>query len=155
MTATQQWYWSLTGTLPAPECIVLWVLFIHLTTPCSDELSKWWSPWQQADSQKARVRRQQPGQKQTWNLFLMKMKWGSPGRRTKESRGAILQRSSAPRAALFGEILTPCSSTHLLGLILFRSWPWRWLILRVLTWYFFSAVNVRKAALLCLNRVEQ
>ena len=125
----QQWHRSLPGTLLAPKWIVLWVLFVHLITPCSDELSKWWSPWQRADSKNARVRRQQPCQKQTWNLFLMKMTWGSLGRRTKERWGAILQRNSFPLAALSGEVLTPCSFTHLLGLIMFHSWPWRGLYL--------------------------
>lgn len=96
----------LTGTLPTPKWILLRILFAHLTRPCSEELSKRWSPWQRADSQNARVRRQQPRRKQTCNLFLMHTKWGAPGRTAKERRGAILQSSSAPPQPFAGKSVT-------------------------------------------------
>lgn len=94
----------LTGTLPTPKWILLRILFAHLTRPCSEELSKRWSPWQRADSQNARVRRQQPRRKQTCNLFLMHTKWGAPGRTAKERRGGNPSEQLCSPAALCREI---------------------------------------------------
>lgn len=113
-----------TGSLPALKRILLRVLFAHLTRPCSDELSKWLSPWQRTDSQDARIRRQKTMPETDLKFApdgpeLRALQAGEQSKR----RGAIFQHSSVPLPALFRDILSSYSFSHLEGLIAFWSWP--------------------------------
>jgi hypothetical protein len=131
------------------------ILFCHLPKPCSDELSKWSSPWQRTDSQNARIRRQTTMPKSRPGICSWWKRWEHSSQRT-IVRGEV---QSCRTAQFPGQPLSGMTCGHI---PLHTKWGWSYfttsrgsrLIHLILTGYFVFATNTRKTVLLCLNRVD-